>query len=227
MKAVIYARYSSDNQREESIEGQIRECTAFAEKNGITILKHYIDRAYSATTDNRPEFQNMIRDSAKKMFDLVIVWKLDRFARNRYDSAKYKSVLKKNGVKVISATEVISEDAEGIIFESVLEGYAEYFSADLAEKVVRGMKENAFKCKFNGGTPPLGYVVDEAQNYQIDPLTVPFVLEAYQRYENGDTMKEIRDWLDEHEIKNNRGQAMSFNTVRSLLTNRRYIGEYA
>ena len=95
MKAVIYARYSSDNQREESIEGQIRECTAFAEKNGITILKHYIDRAYSATTDNRPEFQNMIRDSAKKMFDLVIVWKLDRFARNRYDSAKYKSVLKK------------------------------------------------------------------------------------------------------------------------------------
>ena len=102
MKAVIYARYSSDSQREESIEGQIRECTAFAEKNGITILRHYIDRAFSAKTDNRPEFQNMIKDSNKKLFDMVIVWKLDRFARNRYDSARYKAQLKKNGVKVLS-----------------------------------------------------------------------------------------------------------------------------
>ena len=87
MTAVIYARYSSDNQREESIEGQIRECTAYAEKNGITIVKHYIDRAISAKTDNRPEFQQMIKDSDKKLFDIVLVWKLDRFARNRYDSA--------------------------------------------------------------------------------------------------------------------------------------------
>ena len=130
MKAVIYARYSSDNQREESIEGQIRECTAFAEKNNITILRHYIDRAFSAKTDNRPEFQNMIKDSGKRLFDMIIVWKLDRFARNRYDSARYKAVLKKNGVKVVSATEVISDGAEGIILESVLEGYAEYYSAD-------------------------------------------------------------------------------------------------
>ena len=93
MKAVIYARYSSDNQREESIEGQIRECTTFAEKNGITILKHYIDRAYSAKTDNRPEFQRMINDSRQRLFDIVLVWKLDRFARNRYDSANYENSL--------------------------------------------------------------------------------------------------------------------------------------
>ena len=104
MTAVIYARYSSDNQREESIEGQIRECTAYAEKNGITIVKHYIDRAISAKTDNRPEFQQMIKDSDKKLFDIVLVWKLDRFARNRYDSARYKTQLKKNGVKLMSAT---------------------------------------------------------------------------------------------------------------------------
>ena len=97
MKAVIYARYSSDSQREESIEGQIRECTAFAEKNGITILRHYIDRAFSAKTDNRPEFQNMIKDSGKRLFDMIIVWKLDRFARNRYDSARYKAALKRTG----------------------------------------------------------------------------------------------------------------------------------
>ncbi len=89
----------SDNQREESIEGQIRECTAYAEKNGITIVKHYIDRAISAKTDNRPQFQQMIKDSDKKLFDIVLVWKLDRFARNRYDSARYKTQLKKNGVK--------------------------------------------------------------------------------------------------------------------------------
>ena len=113
MTAVIYARYSSDNQREESIEGQIRECTAYAEKNGITIVKHYIDRAISAKTDNRPEFQQMIKDSDKKLFDIVLVWKLDRFARNRYDSARYKTQLKKNGVKLMSATEIISGGARG------------------------------------------------------------------------------------------------------------------
>ena len=136
MTAVIYARYSSDNQREESIEGQIRECTAYAEKNDITIVKHYIDRAISAKTDNRPQFQQMIKDSDKKLFDIVLVWKLDRFARNRYDSARYKTQLKKNGVKLMSATEIISEGPEGIILESVLEGYAEYYSADLATVVV-------------------------------------------------------------------------------------------
>ena len=227
MKAVIYARYSSDNQREESIEGQIRECTAFAEKNGITVLRHYIDRAFSAKTDNRPEFQNMIKDSGKKLFDMVIVWKLDRFARNRYDSARYKSLLKKNGVKVVSATEVISEGAEGIILESVLEGYAEYFSADLAEKVVRGQTENALKCKFNGGTVPIGYVIDEEQFFQIDPVAAPFVLEAYKRYDEGSTMKEIRDWLNGQGIKNSLGNSVTYNTVERMLKNRRYIGEYA
>ena len=165
MKAVIYARYSSDNQREASIEGQIRECTAFAEKNGITVLRHYIDRAISAKTDNRPEFQNMIKDGNKKLFDMIIVWKLDRFARNRYDSARYKAQLKRNGIKVVSATEVISDGAEGIILESMLEGFAEYYSVDLSEKVVRGMTDNALKCMFNGGTLPMGDVIDAEQHY--------------------------------------------------------------
>ncbi len=114
MKAVIYARYSSDNQREESIEGQLRECKEYADKNGITILCSYIDRALSAKTDNRPEFQKMVQDSAKGLFDTVLVWKLDRFARNRYDSAHYKAVLRRNGVKVVSATENISDGPEGI-----------------------------------------------------------------------------------------------------------------
>ena len=226
MTAVIYARYSSDNQREESIEGQLRECTAFAEKNGITILRHYIDRAYSAKTDNRPEFQNMIKDSGKKLFDMIIVWKLDRFARNRYDSARYKAQLRKNGVKVVSATEVISDGAEGIILESVLEGYAEYYSADLSEKVIRGMTDNALKCKYNGGTLPLGYVIDSEQHFQIDAVTAPYVLEAYKRYDDGATMKEIRDYLNDHGVRNTRGNEMTFNSVQLLLKNRRYIGEF-
>ena len=125
MKAVIYARYSSDSQQEESIEGQLRECTEYAERNGITILRSYIDRALSARTADRPEFQNMIKDSEQKLFDVVLIWKLDRFSRDRYDSAHYKRILKKNGVKVVSVKENISDGPEGIILESMLEGYAE------------------------------------------------------------------------------------------------------
>ena len=225
MTAVIYARYSSDNQREESIEGQIRECTAYAEKNGITIVKHYIDRAISAKTDNRPEFQQMIKDSDKKLFDIVLVWKLDRFARNRYDSARYKTQLKKNGVKLMSATEIISEGPEGIILESVLEGYAEYYSADLAEKVVRGQTENILKGRCNGGRGTFGYTLDSERKFHIDPLTSPFVMESFKKYNEGSTMKEIRDWLNENGIKNPVGGAFTYNSVEHMLKNRRYIGE--
>ena len=222
MTAVIYARYSSDNQREESIEGQIRECTAYAEKNGITVVKHYIDRAISAKTDNRPEFQQMIKDSDKKLFDIVLVWKLDRFARNRYDSAWYKTQLKKNGVKLMSATEIISEGPEGIILESVLEGYAEYYSADLAEKVVRGQTENILKGRCNGGRGTFGYTLDPSGNFTSTRLP-PFVLESFTKYRDGLTMKEIPDWLNENGIKNPVGGRFTYNSVEHMLKNRRYI----
>ena len=118
MRGIFYARYSSENQTENSIEGQLRECKAFAENKCITIVDTYIDRALSAKTNDRPGFQGMIKNSAKGIFDVIIVWKLDRFARNRYDSAHYKAILRKNGVKVISATEAIAEGAEGILLES-------------------------------------------------------------------------------------------------------------
>ena len=225
MTAVIYARYSTDSQREESIEGQIRECTAYAEKNGFTVVKHYIDRAISAKTDNRPQFQQMIKDSERGIFDIIIVWKLDRFARNRYDSARYKTQLKRNGVKLVSATEVISAGPEGIILESVLEGYAEYYSADLSEKVVRGMTENALKGIYNGGTIPFGYMIDETRHYQPDPLLAPYVEQTFQKYVDGATMTDLRDWLKAHNIKNSMGGEMSYNTIQRMLSNRRYIGE--
>ncbi len=161
MKAVIYARYSSDSQREESIEGQLRECKAYADKNDIIILDTYIDRALSAKTDNRPEFQRMIKDSASGIFDIILVWKLDRFARNRYDSAHYKALLKKNGVRVVSAKETISDGPEGIILKSMLEGYAEYYSAELSQKIILGMTDNVLNAKFNGGGKTFGYIIDE------------------------------------------------------------------
>ena len=225
MTAVIYARYSSDNQREESIEGQIRECTAYAEKNGITVIKHYIDRAFSAKTDNRPEFQQMIKDSEKRLFDIVLVWKLDRFARNRYDSAHYEYQLERNHVKLVSATEPISDGPAGIMVKSMLTGMAEYYSAELSEKVVRGMTENVLKGKYNGGTIPIGYTVDEEKFFQIDPLKAPFVVEAFQRYNDGATMKELMNWLNDSGVTTNRNQKFTYNSIQTLLTNRRYIGE--
>ena len=225
MTAVIYARYSSDNQREESIEGQIRECTAYAEKNGITIVKHYIDRALSAKTDNRPEFQQMIKDSEKRLFDIVLVWKLDRFARNRYDSAHYEYQLERNHVKLVSAAEPISEGPAGIMVKSMLTGMAEYYSAELSEKVVRGMTENVLKGKYNGGTIPIGYTVDEEKFFQIDPLKAPFVVEVFQRYNDGATMKELMNWLNDSGVTTNRNQKFTYNSIQTLLTNRRYIGE--
>ena len=225
MTAVIYARYSSDNQREESIEGQIRECTAYAEKNGITVVKHYIDRALSAKTDNRPDFQQMIKDSEKRLFDIVLVWKLDRFARNRYDSTHYEYQLERNHVKLVSATEPISDSPAGIMVKSMLTGMAEYYSAELSEKVVRGMTENVLKGKYNGGTIPIGFKVDEEKFFQVDPLKAPFVVEAFQRYNDGATMKELMNWLNDSGVTTNRNQKFTYNSVQKLLTNKRYIGE--
>ena len=226
MTAVIYARYSSDNQREESIEGQLRECKAFAEKNDIQIVGTYIDRAFSARTDNRPDFQKMIKDSASKKFELIIVWKLDRFAHDRYDSAHYKAALRKNGVKVISATEKISDGSEGILMEAVLEGMAEYYSAELSEKVVRGLTENAYKCKFNGGTLPLGYTIDSEQHFQIDPLVAPAVLEAFKCYAEGASMTEIAQEMNAKGLRSAFGGKIGVDMVTRMLKNRRYIGEF-
>ena len=206
MRAVIYARYSCDNQREESIEGQLRECREFAVRKGYTLVGSYIDRAVSAKTDNRPEFQRMVKESSGGLFDMVIVWKLDRFARNRYDSAHYKAVLRKNGVKVISATEAISEGAEGIILESVLEGYAEYYSAELSEKVIRGMTENALKCKYNGGSIPVGYKIDKDKHYKVDELVAPFVKEAFLMYASGKKIKDIVEYLSDNGVVSSRGK---------------------
>ena len=225
MNAVIYARYSSDNQREESIEGQIRECTAYAERNGITVVRHYIDRAFSAKTDHRPDFQQMIRDSNKKLFEIVLVWKFDRFARNRFDSANYKMILKKNNVHLISVMEPIAEGSQGILVETLLEGMAEYYSAELSEKVIRGQTENALKGKCTGGTGTIGYKIDADKFYRVDPLVAPLVLEAFQRYDNGEKIVEILNYLNAKGVRNMLGGKLTCSSMNTMLKNRRYIGE--
>jgi len=227
MKAVIYARYSSDGQREESIEGQLRECKEYAERHNITIIGTYIDRAISAKSDNRPEFQKMIRDSSKKQFDVVLVWKLDRFARNRLDSATYRAILKRNGVNLVSAKENISDGPEGIILEAILEGMNEYYSAELSVKVKRGQMENALKGKANGGMKPFGYRINADRFYEIDPITAPIVLEIFTRYADGQTVEEISKELNSREIfANIKYKYTNKSSMHNLLKNRRYIGEY-
>ena len=227
MRCVIYARYSSDGQREESVEGQLRECKEFAERHNMTVLSSYIDRARSAVTDDRPEFQQMIRDSAKKQFDVVLVWKLDRFSRSRFDSATYRAILKRNGVKVVSAKENISDGPEGIILEAMLDGMSEYYSAELSVKVKRGQKENALKCKANGGMIPFGYIINADRYYEIDPLTAPIVLEIFTKYADGMTVKEISDELNSRGVfTNKKYKYTNKSSFHNLLKNRRYIGEY-
>ena len=155
--AVIYARYSSDSQTEQSIEGQLRVCEEYAKSKDILILDTYIDRAMTGTNDNRPDFRRMIKDSGKREWNYVIVYKLDRFSRDKYDIAIHKKALKDNGVKVLSATEHIPDTPEGIIFESMLEGYAEYYSAELSVKIRRGNNESRKKGNLTGGNIPYGY----------------------------------------------------------------------
>ena len=229
MKAVIYARFSSHNQREESIDGQLRECNEFASNNKIEVIGNYIDRAISAKTDNRPEFQRMIRDSYAHQWDAIIVYELDRFARNRYDSAIYKAKLKKNGVRVMSAKERITnnpDDPTSIIMESLLEGMAEYYSAELAQKVMRGMEQNALESRGTGGTLPLGYRMTPDHHFEIDPVNAAVVREIFSDYANGKTKAEIIRSLNQQGARTSFGRPFGYNSFSSLLHNEKYIGMY-
>ena len=228
MNAVIYARYSSDNQREESIEGQLRECNEFAKRKGYTIIKTYADRAISGKkADNRPEFMQMITDSKQKNFDSIIVWKIDRFSRDKYDSVYYKNILKKNGVSVISATEPIDDSPEGQLMESIFEGFSVYYIKDLSMKVSRGMTENTLKGKYNGGALTFGYMIDENKNFQPDPIQALVVADVFARYASGESAKSILNSLIVRGIKNNQGKVPTYSFVTNMLKNRRYLGEYS
>lgn len=226
MQAVIYARYSSERQTEQSIEGQLRECYEFAKAEGITIIGEYIDRAISGTTDHRPDFQRMIADSKSGDFSAVIVYKLDRFARNRYDSAIYKAKLKANGVKVLSAKERITDSPEGIILEGLLEAMNEYYSADLSQKIKRGMRENVLKGKTTGGNVALGYRIGADKRLEIDETGAALVRHIFAEYDSGKTFAEISNTLNAAGHLTSRGKPFKGSTLSRILANRKYIGEY-
>lgn len=225
MNAVIYARFSSHSQTEQSIEGQLKVCHEYAKNYGLVIVGEYIDRAMSGTNDNRPQFQKMIADSSKRLFEIVLVYQLDRFARNRYDSATNRAKLKKNGVKVVSAKENISDDPSGVLMEALLEGMAEYYSAELSQKVRRGMAINAQKGLMNGGRPPFGYKVANKQ-LCIDEVQASYVLKAFQMYANGCTIKSIADYLNSYQFKTSAGKSFGRTSLQPLLHNQKYIGLY-
>lgn len=227
MNAVIYARYSSERQTEQSIEGQLRECTEFAEQNDITIIDTYIDRAKTGRNDNRAEFQRMLRDSGRKIFDAVIVWKIDRFGRNREDIAKNKAILRRNGVTVLYAKEHIPEGAEGIILEGLLESLAEYYSAELKEKIVRGMRESAYKCQFNGSGLAIGYTVDKEHKFHIDENGAAVVRKIFDLYDSGMKIADIQRHLNQKGIKTLHNKDFTNYGITRILKNRRYIGEYS
>lgn len=225
IKAVIYARYSSHNQREESIEGQIRECQAFAQQNNFVVIGEYIDRAISGKTDNRESFQRLIKDSEKGQFQAVLMYTLDRFARNRYDSAIYKAKLKKNGVRVYYAKQAIPDSPEGIILESVLEGYAEYYSENLSRNIKRGIMENALQCKVIS-KPPLGYRTSDDHKYEINPAEAVIVREIFQMYADGANITTIINHCRKHGYRTSKGAEFNKNSLRTMLQNDKYIGVY-
>lgn len=223
--AVIYARYSSHAQRDVSIEQQVREIRKFADAQGLNIIEVYTDRALSGTTDKRPEFQRMIADAEKRAFQYVVVYTLDRFARDRYDSAVYKRQLKTCGVRVLSAMENISDDPTGILMESMLEGLAEYYSKELSRKIVRGLDDNAGKCLVNG-VLPYGYKRGEGGKFEVNEEQAEIVREIYRRIDKGETFTGISRDLNQRGITNKGGKPWQISSYNKLISNERYTGVY-
>ena len=224
--AVVYARYSSHAQGEQSIEGQLEKAHAYAAAKGYRIIHEYIDRAQSGKSDNRAEFQRMLRDTAKKHFQVIILWKVDRFGRNREEIAINKYKCRKNGVRVEYVAEHIPDTPEGVILESVLEGFAEYYSLQLAQNVRRGLKVSAEKCQSTGGNRPLGYITGKDKRFEIDPKTAPTVKLIFDMYAGGSSMAEVIRELNARGLRTLRGKPFTKNSLDTILKNEKYTGVY-
>jgi site-specific DNA recombinase len=222
--AIAYPRYSSGNQNEASIDAQLRAIRDYAEKNNFRIIKVYADKAKTATTDHRPAFQQMIADSASGAFQVVIVHKMDRFARNRKDAALYKYILKRNNVRVVSVLEHLDDSPESVVLESLLDGMAEYFSLNLAREVMKGMKETALQAQHTGGLPPLGYDVDQTKHYVINEEEAKIVKGIFQMYLEGHGYSEILHSLKGFKTK--AGNPFGKNSLHDILANEKYCGIY-
>lgn len=225
MIGAIYARYSAGpNQTDQSIEGQVAECSEYAARNDIQIIEIYADRHVSGkSTEGRWEFQRMLKDAEAGKFEALIVWKIDRFGRDRTDIAMAKYKLKKAGVKLFYAAEAIPEGPEGIILESMLEGIAEYYSAELRQKIIRGQRETIKKGFYVGAPLPLGYKIEE-RRIVVDPEVAPLIVEVFERYAQGEKMKVLVQFLNDHGLVGARGGKISPGVLYRMLRNKRYLG---
>ncbi len=226
MKIAVYCRYSSDNQRDESIDAQLRSITDWAQRNGHSIVATYLDEARSATNDDRPRFMDMVKDASQRNFQAAVVHKLDRFARNRYDAAFYRRELRNHGVQLISVQEPLDDSPESVILESVLEGMAEYFSKNLAREVRKGLHENALKCLHNGGTPPLGYRVAPDKTYVIDEHEATAVRLIFGMAASGHSHADTIQKLHELGYQSKSGKNFTRNSIHDILKNEKYTGVF-
>ncbi len=227
-RAVVYARFSSENQRDESIDAQVRAINEYCEKNDIQVVKIFTDRAKSATSANRPKFQEMIKfcEDDTTEISMVIVHKLDRFSRDKYDSAMYKQKLKLKGIRVVSVLENLDNSPESLILESVIEGMAQYYSANLAREVSKGQKENALRALHNGGDAPLGYDVAFDKTYLVNEEEAQSVKIIFDRYISGYSYTNIIDELNSLGYKTKRGNKFGKNSLHGILSNEKYTGVY-
>ena len=225
--AYAYARFSSDNQREESIEAQFFEIKKYAESEGILIKKYYSDEAISGLTSNRPQFKEMINNIMNNgKVDYVIVYKVDRFSRNKYQSAIYKEKLSRRGVKVLYAAQRLSDTPEGGLMEGILESFAQYYSDNLSTDTRRGQYNNARNGLFNGGRPPLGYFIDDEKKYNIDSYEATIVKTIFNLYLDGMAQSKIARELNEKGYKTREKNNFTQSSVSGILTNKKYIGIY-
>lgn len=225
VSAVAYAHFSTDMQREESIEAQLEAIERYAEQNNIVLVGHYCDRAESARTDKRPEFQRMLIDSKNGSFDVVLVHKLDRFTRSKNDSVIIRTELKRNKVDVVSVCENIDNSPEALILQSVIEAMAEYYSLNLARETMKGLRQNALKGLHTGGKPPLGYDVDKAtKKLVINPHESKIVKLIFDMVSDGISYREVIAELNRRDYKTKRGGAFGKNSLHDLLRNEKYTG---
>jgi DNA invertase Pin-like site-specific DNA recombinase len=225
--AVAYARYSSAGQRDVSIEQQLRDIRAFADREGYTIVHEYTDHAKSGykNTSARAEFQAMIAAAASGSFDTVLCWKVDRFGRRRADSALYKDKLAQLGVSVVYVMEPMPGGSAGVLSVGMLEAIAEWYSANLSENVTRGMLDNARKCLYNG-TKVFGYACGPDHHYMIVPEEAATVLHIFARYLAGYSAQVICNELNASGLRTSRGCRFTPQLLLRIISNERYTGTY-
>ena len=226
--AIIYARYSSASQTEQSIEGQLHVCTQYAKANDLIVVDTYIDRATTGTNDNRAAFQQMLKDSENAAWEVVLVYAIDRFGRNSVEVALNKQRLKTNGKVLISATQRTSDNLDGtknldgILLENVYIGIAEYYSAELSQKILRGLRESRRKGQFCGGKIPYGYYVTD-KKVQVDEEKAEVVRFIFRQYAAGVYVPKIICKLNEKGLLHN-GKPFLPNAIYGILRNERYLG---